>query len=412
MNEERRRVLVLAYFFPPFGGSGVQRTVKFVRYLATLGWDSIVVSTRSRAYGVQDPSLLAEIPSSARVVRTRAFPAARYVGILLYHLRLMRLRALVTWPDGGLGWAPFAAVAALRIARRDRPDVLFSSSAPYGAHLAALLVARLSGIPWVADFRDEWASNPGLRTQPSILNRIAARLERAIARRARRIVVVADYFRLEGLPHGDPRRVEIVNGVDEADLADDPRPVATERFVLTHVGTIYGEQDPSAVLEAAAALVERGEIDPARLEVRLVGPIWVRGFRPPTGLRVARIGLVEHRDAVAEMQAATALLLYVAASSLAPSGKLFEYLASGRPVLCVAREDNLASRLVREWKAGTTADPRDRGAIERAMLQLWRAWAANGLAEQAAVKERTLAQYSRRANAQRLAEVFEEACRA
>ncbi len=80
MDVDRRRVLVLAYYFPPVGGAGVQRTLKFVKYLALLGWDATVVSTRSRAYGARDDSLVAEIPPGTRVKRTGALPLARYLG--------------------------------------------------------------------------------------------------------------------------------------------------------------------------------------------------------------------------------------------------------------------------------------------------------------------------------------------
>jgi glycosyltransferase involved in cell wall biosynthesis len=109
------------------------------------------------------------------------------------------------------------------------------------------------------------------------------------------------------------------------------------------------------------------------------------------------------------MCAATALLLFVARSSLAPSGKLFEYLASGRPVLCVAHPENLASRLVEDWKAGVVADPRDQPAVERAILALWRRWQEGELGDQEQVRARTIESYSRRATATRLAEVFEDA---
>jgi glycosyltransferase involved in cell wall biosynthesis len=410
VDDRRRRVLVLAYFFPPLGGAGVQRTLKFVKYLAPLGWDATVISTRSRVYGVADGSLLAEVPSDTRVVRTAALPLLRWAGILLYHLRLRRLRAWILWPDNGLGWAPFALIAGLRAVRRDRPDVLYSTSAPYAGHLVALVIARLTGIPWVADFRDEWASNPHLAGQPRALAALAARAERAITARARRVVVAADYFRLAGLPPEDPRRVVIVNGVDEADLppASGSRPPA-DRFVLAHVGSIYDIQDPSPVLRALAALAERGAIDGESIDVRLVGSLWLPKFAPPRGLRVETIGYVEHARAVAEMCAATALLLFVARSSLAPSGKLFEYLASGRPVLCVAHPENLASRLVEDWKAGVVADPRDQPAVERAILALWRRWQEGELGDQEQVRARTIESYSRRATATRLAEVFEDA---
>ena len=179
--------------------------------------------------------------------------------------------------------------------------------------------------------------------------------------------------------------------------------------MLTYVGTIYGIRDPSPVLRALATLVARGEIDGERVEVRFVGSTWLEGFEPPPGIQVEKMGYVEHARAVAEMSAATALLLYVPSSSLAPSGKVFEYLASGRPLLCLAHPDNLASRLVREWDAGVVADPHDQEAIEQAILTLWHRWQEDGLPDQAEVRRRTLERYSRRASAAKLAEVLEEA---
>jgi glycosyltransferase involved in cell wall biosynthesis len=406
---ERRRVLVLAYLFPPLGGAGVQRTLKFVRYLEPLGWDATVITTRSRAYPVHDFSLLEEVPCSTRVIRTSVLPLARWLSLVPFRLRLKRLYAALTWPDGGVGWAFFAFLAAVREIRRQRPDVIFTTSAPYGAHLVGLRLARLTGIPWVADFRDEWAANPHLDSQPQTLTKLANRAERAITSRARRIVVAAEYFCLAGLPNGDRRRVVISNGVDEADLPAPPPKPPTDRFVLAHVGTLYESIDPSPVLRALAALIERGQIDGSRIEVRLVGSNWLTDFAPPAGIPVQRTGYVDHARAIQEMSSATALLLYVPRSSLAPSGKLFEYLASGRPLLALVHTNNLASRLVREWNAGMVADPHDRAEIEQAIMSLWERWQDDGLPDQAEVRGRTLERYSRRANAQRLAEVFEEA---
>src|SRR5262245_60695384 len=120
MNGDRRRVLVLAYYFPPVGGAGVQRTLRFVKYLEPLGWDTSVISTRSRAYGARDESLLAEVPVSTRVRRTAALPLARYLGFALHRLGLQRLRTYVMWPDGGLGRAPFAFVAGTGALRTGR----------------------------------------------------------------------------------------------------------------------------------------------------------------------------------------------------------------------------------------------------------------------------------------------------
>jgi glycosyltransferase involved in cell wall biosynthesis len=412
MEGDRLRVLVLAYYFPPVGGAGVQRTLKFVKYLAQFGWDATVVSTRSHSSRVRDRSLLADVPPTTRVRRTATLPLARYLGFGLHRLRLVRLSAYVLWPDGGLGWVPFAFLATLRAVRRDRPDVLLSTSAPYGSHLVALFVARLTSLPWVADFRDEWTANPHLADQPRPLAWLSGRAERAITNAATKVVVAAGYFRLCGLAQDEPRRIVIVNGVDDADFPGDSAPgPPADRFVLSHVGTLYALQDPSLALRVVAGLTARGAMAADSVEVRLVGNVWIPDFTHPRGLRVETTGYVEHLRAVAEMRAATVLLLYVPAASLAPSGKLFEYLASGRPVLCLAREDNLASRLVREWQAGVVADPHDEAAIEEGVLTLWRRWQEDGLPDQEEVRARVLHRYSRKAGAARLARVLEEARR-
>jgi glycosyltransferase involved in cell wall biosynthesis len=405
---KRRRVLVLAYLFPPLGGAGVQRTLKFVRYLEPLGWDATVITTRSQHYPARDPSLLHEVPASTRVIRTPAIPVARWLSLGPYRLRMMRLFAYLTWPDGGIGWLPFAVAASLGKARRECPDVIYSTSTPQGGHLAALVANRLTGVPWVADFRDEWAADAFRADQPPALSRLAARLERAITRRAKRVVVAAEYFQLQGLASDDPRRVVIVNGVDEADLPEGVAP-SSDRFVLAYVGTLYGIRDPTPALHALSNLIERGQIDGELVDVRLVGSMWLEGFEAPAGIRIVETGYIEHARAVEEMCSATALLLYVPGSSLAPSGKLFEYLASGRPILCLADQANLASRLVQQWDAGVVADPHDKAQIEQAILSLWERWQEDGLPDQAEVRRRTLERYSRRANAERLAQVFEEA---
>lgn len=305
---------------------------------------------------------------------------------------------------------PFAFAAALRAVHQERPDVLFSTSSPYGSHLVAAAVARLTHIPWVADFRDEWAANPHLAGQPRLLTSLSRRAERAVAKQAARIVIAAEYFTIDGVAADDPRRVEIVNGVDEDDLVVDAEG-PSDRFVLAHVGSLYDLRDPAPALRALARLVAEGTVPGDQLEVRLVGNVWIPDFAPPPGLRVISTGYLEHRRAVREMAAATALLLYVPKDDLAPSGKLFEYLASGRPLLCLASEKNLARRLVREWGAGVVADPQDEEAIRAAFLELWHRWHGAGLPDQADVRSRSLERYSRRANAARLAEVLEDARR-
>jgi glycosyltransferase involved in cell wall biosynthesis len=406
-----RRVLVLAYFFPPLGGAGVQRSLKFVKYLPEHGFAPTVITTSSRRYQVHDDSLTAEIPPGTRVVRAVDIPLPTWFAGVLRRLGLRRAAAVASWPDISLGWAVAAAWKGWREIRRERPDVILTSSAPYSAHLAGWALHRMTGVPWVADFRDEWAANPHAGEQPRLSRTLTRRAEAVIAREAERVIVVADYFDIAGAPSGSPKRVEIPNGVDADDLAraaPSPTP-GPAVFRLSFIGSIYAEQDCAPVLEAVGRLIDRGTIDPSRLELRVVGRVWLPDFERRSPVRLVATGYVDHDRALAEMADATALLFYVAPSSLAPSGKLYEYLAAERPILCVARPDNLASCLVSSWHAGRCADPQDPAAIEAAIADLYGRWEAGTLERVEGARARVLERFSRRALTGRLAVTLEEA---
>jgi glycosyltransferase involved in cell wall biosynthesis len=398
-----RRVLALAYFFPPLGGAGVQRSLKFVKYLPEHGWTASVITTRSRRYGLLDDSLAAEIPPGTPVRRVLDVPLPTWVAGVLRRLGLRRAAALASWPDISLGWAVAATVSALRAIRRERPDVLYTTSAPYSAHLAGWALHRLTGVPWVADFRDEWGANPHTRDEPPARRALTRRVEAAVTAAADRVVVVADYFDLAG----SQDRVEIPNGVDPEDLIDDAGASQPDVFRLSFVGSIYADQDCAPVIAALRRLVERGAVDPGRLELRVVGNVLLPHFESP--VRLTRTGYVDHGRALQEMSASTALLFYVGPNSLAPSGKLYEYLASERPILCVARRENLAYRLVEEWDAGRCAEPGDGDAIEAALADLYERWQTGTLTAVNGARERVLERYSRRALTAELAAVLDAA---
>jgi glycosyltransferase involved in cell wall biosynthesis len=406
----RKRVLIVHYFFPPLGGAGVPRILKFVKYLPAYGWEAVVVTTASTWYGVRDDSRVADVPNGTTVIRARELPVGPLRRRLLNPLHRLRLESLlgyVGWPDEQCGWFPAATVTALRHVKRWKPDILLTSSHPYTAHLVGLAVSRLSGLPWVADFRDEWVNNPFASPAPWGISWLNTRAERLIATSAARTVVVADWFSINGAESADV--VTIPNGVDEEDLETLPPPLPMDerRFRLSYVGTMYGPQDCAPVLAALRRLVDERRIDPARMAFRVVGNVWTPHLEALCPIPVERVGYVDHRRALTEMGNATALLFYVAPTSRAPAGKLYEYLASGRPILCVARPDNLAYELVDGWDAGAVASADDGAAIETAILDLYRRWELGTLGVSHEVRERAVARFSRRKLTGDLVNVFE-----
>lgn len=403
-----RTVLVIAYFFPPIAGAGVQRILKFVKYLPDSGYRPIVVTTRARDYPARDTSLISEVPASAGVVRAVDPAWLRLASAAFDRLNLKSLQSLAAWPDPAAAWIPSAVVSALRQARRHRPDVILSSAPPFSAHVVASLVARATGVPWVADFRDEFSTNPHDREGPAVVRHLNTRLEQLVTRHAARVVTVADYFELPGIAAESSRRTTIVNGVDPADIPEPFRARRSDRFRLTFVGTLYGDRDLQPVMACLRRLVRRGKLDPSKCEVRIVGSMWLPA-RPDAGeIELVVTDYVPHQQAVIEMQDASVLLFYAPVSSPAPSGKLFEYLACGSPILCVARRDNLAYRLVAEWRAGLCAAPDDELAIENAILELYTSWKRGDLSVSPEVRHNVLRLYSREALTGELASVLDD----
>jgi glycosyltransferase involved in cell wall biosynthesis len=408
-HSPRRKVLVVSYFFPPLGGAGVQRVLKFVKYLPEHGYEPIVLTTRSRDYPAKDLSLLREIPAGTPIACARDTALLRRAAVAFDYLGLRELRALAVWPDEAAAWIPAATIRALRSVRHHRPRLIFSSAPPFSAHLVGWMTARATDLPWVADFRDEFSANPHAETHTDLVQRLNEPIERRIVADAARVVTVADYFAVESAPPASARRVTLVNGVDAVDVANLSREQSADKFRLSFVGTLYGDRDLAPVAAALARLAARGIIDPACCELRIVGSMWLHKKPDAGAVPVVATGYLDHREAVAQMRDATVLLFYAADSSPAPSGKIFEYLACERPILCVARSDNLAYHLVEEWDAGAGAEPRNAPAIESAIATMYDRWDRGDLDAPTGVRAKVLAHYSRRQLAGELARIFDAA---
>jgi glycosyltransferase involved in cell wall biosynthesis len=404
-----RKVLVISYFFPPLGGAGVQRTLKFATYLPEHGYQPVVLTTRARDYPAKDLSLLAEVRAGTPIVRALDPRVLRAATLGFDYLGLTKLRALAAWPDEASAWMAGATISAIRIVRRHRPAVIFSSAPPFSAHVVGWIAGRVTRTPWVADFRDEFSANPHAEARSDLVARMNGALERRVVAGAAKVVTVADYFEIHGAPPASLNRVTIVNGVDPADVAELPDAYTGDVFTLSFVGTLYGDRDLKPVAAALGALAARGEIDPARCELRLVGNMWLRE-RPDAGaVPVVSTGYVQHRTALVEMRRASALLFFAPDASPAPSGKIFEYLACERPILCVADRANLAFRLVEQWRAGPAVEPADERAIAAAISRLYRQWECGSLVVPSELRRKVLEHYSRRALTGQLADVLDNA---
>ena len=334
------------------------------------------VPARARLAGHRDHDRLPRLPgerpvaarrrsrAGTRVVRA-AEPAVWRVLVTGALLALQAaaaaaLRPLPAWPDACWPWGPFALLAALREVRRARPDVIYSTSPPHTAHLVGWIVHRLTGIPWVCDFRDEWSAQPAHRDQPRARRDGSAAAPSARSHaRAARVTVVADCFgsparrrsRRWSSRTGSTRTTSRVGGRRPARrgraAAAQPRRHALRRPRLrAGASPRSGACSPTAGSRrgdsSCGSSATTGSLD---LDARVP----VASARPGTSTTARR----SRRCA-----RPTRCCFYVAPASLAPSGKLFEYLASGRPILCVTRRDNLAAAARARVGRGHLARPR------------------------------------------------------
>ena len=401
------RLLIVTYYFPPSGGAGVQRTLKLTKYLRSHGVEPVVLTVEAGAYPSLDPTLEADVPPGVRVIRTRALDPFGLYGALTGRSREdavavgsvgearsvgerlgLWARANVFLPDARVGWVPFAAREARRLVRAGEVDAVLTSGPPHSTHLVGLRLRRLlssRGLPWVADFRDPWT---GINFYDELPMSAAARaldrrLERRVLRSADAVVTVSPTWAREldakgGLPAGTVR--VIANGFDPDDVAGPAVAPSRETFDLVYVGSLYGSRDPETLWRAVEALRARGRVP--RLRIRLVGRVddAVRSSLRDHGLSDAahEIGVVPHAEAVRAMRGAALLFLSVEPVSNAAgilTGKLYEYLASGRPVLALGPVGADADQLLRRTGGGALFDRADAHGLAESLREQYAEWA-------------------------------------
>lgn len=421
----RRRVLVIAYYFPPMGLSGVQRTAKFVKFLPKFGWQPTVITSEPRGYFAFDDSLWSEIQDAGiEVIRaggwdpTRLFRKRRVVALPNECRRrwFSAVSQLLFIPDNKIGWYP-AAVNAGRVALRKKPhDVIFSTAPPYTAHLVGRTLSRRTGVPLVLDFRDDWVGNPRHVYATTLHRSLSARLERKALRTARGIVVINDQIRRNLVARNadvvPSSSVHVISqGFDPEDFdgpaAKNSRP---ERFTLLYSGVFYDAQTPVFFLQALADLFTR------RADLRERIDAVFAGLLPESALESARelgvdanvrhVGYLPHDELLQHLVSADVLWMTVGRQEGAETistGKLFEYFGSRKPVLGLVPRGAAREALV-HYGAAAIVEPDSVAEISAAIERLYDAWERGDLPDPS---DAAVEQYDRIALTERLHRLFE-----
>jgi glycosyltransferase involved in cell wall biosynthesis len=379
------KVLIVSLYFPPAGGGGVQRPLKFATHLPELGIETHVLAPDDPKWVHRDDEL--QPPTQAWIHRARYVgpegrrPAEELHGTsgterVRLQAGLFGRRLLV--PDENVGWALTAIPAATRIVRREGIDVVLTTSPPGSVHFVGAAAQRLTGVRWVADLRDSLLAHPHRRADSAALKakeRMRHAVARLVARKADAIVAASEAIS-EETRSLNPRStvVTIENGCDFDDFAGLTHHTSP-RFRITHAGSFFGRRDPRPFLTAFA---DSGLDAVARFlgDFRSADREWAETLG--LGDRLELHEFAPRRRALELQRDSEALLLLIPEAGGRGqgvlSGKVFEYLAAERPILAAVPPDGAAAALIRETGTGVVAPPDDPQAIGDALRSLFDRW--------------------------------------
>lgn len=400
-----KKVLIITYYWPPSGGSGVQRWLKFVKYLVPSGWEPYVFTPENPSFTIEDKSLLKDVPSSVEVIR---FPIWEPYQLFFKLSSLFGkknpqqvdfistgkkslFQSISAWvrgnffiPDARVFWVKPSVAYLSDFIVRNNIDKIITTGPPHSVHLIGLRLKKKNpALQWIADFRDPWSEWDLLDTLSlTTLARMKhQRLEREVLTKADRVITIAPYHvnRFEAL---GGRKVDLItNGFDKEDFAG-IKNIQTEKFTIRHVGIVDELRDPRPVMQALKQICVSTPEFQAQVTVEFIGKVNA-AFKNYVEIDDQLSGIVKFHDQMPHAQllagyGSTDLqLLVLAHTQLAPGnlpGKFFEYLASGKPILGIGPTEGDAADILKKTGAGVICERGDIDGIKSELLRYYQSW--------------------------------------
>jgi glycosyltransferase involved in cell wall biosynthesis len=394
--KRRRRLLVIAYYFPPMGLSGVQRISKLVKYLPEHGWDITVLTVGDVGYFAHDYSLLEEVHGAGvRIERTST----------LDPLRLFRRRGTIKMPSDGsrrllsgitqvflqpdnkIGWKRYAIRRARELFAEEPFDAILATAPPFTDFLIGHELRQALGVPLIVDYRDPWVDNKNYFYATPLHRRYATRLEHRVLKSADSIVVVNRKIKeklIARYPFLTHTSVEIIpNGFDPEDIEEAARmPVERPaKMRLTYSGHFDAKRSPEYLFQGLANVFAASPASRDEIEACFVGHFHESFQKMAAKLRVASAirttGYLDHRESVRQLLASDVLWLTIYDPTITP-GKIYEYMGTGKPILALAPEGAVRNAL-RGYGASVAVDPTNVEAITAAIGRLHQQWRSRSL---------------------------------
>ena len=437
-----KRVLIISYYWPPTGGSGVQRWVKFAKYLPSEGWLPVIYTPENPEQLAVDESLAAEIPAEAEILKTRIVePYEIYKKVLrksghskeavevnpVNAQNKSFLQKVAMWvrgnffrPDPRCLWIR-PSVRFLKKYLQEHPvDLIVSTGPPQSMHLIGRALARETGLPWVADFRDPWTKIFYFKhlSMTRATKKWHKKMEKKVLDDASVVVAVSPLVQQEFQQMTQTPVELITNGFDECDFTSERCREAEggpeREFCITHTGLFAADGNPTVLWDVLADKCASDEAFRRALKIRLIGKTddSILSALREVGLEdaVEDMGYQPHAVAVEQQRKASLLILPLRKEpeykAVLP-GKLFEYLASWRPVLGIGQPDGAMSMILNTTKTGFVLDWEDRRSIARFIDLCWK----NHLEGRLTVDDADISQFTRRNLTHRMAQLFDSLTR-
>lgn len=393
-----KRVLVIAYYWPPSGGSGVQRWVKMCKYLPSEGWQPVVYTPLNPALTATDDTLAADIPAEVEVIRRPILEPGQFAkkstsaqvtpinsGKKSLKQRVaMWIRGNCFIPDPRVLWVRPSVNYLLKYLKEHPVDAIVSTGPPHSMHLIAQKLAEKTGLPWVADFRDPWTKMFYFKHLQ--LGRWAEKrhigMELKVLDNATRVVAVSPLVQ-EDFRNMTKTGVELItNGFDTSDFPINLTADANaDEFTLVHAGLFASDGNPEALWRAIASLSAENSSFKKDFRLILCGKTdreIISGIKEAgLGDSYRDLGYLNHKDAVRQMVNASVLMLPLRKEPeyrATVPGKVFEYLASRRPVMGIGQKNGAMAAILSEAGAGNTFDWTEEEDMKQWLLDKYLLW--------------------------------------
>ncbi|CAH0438396.1 glycosyl transferase [Clostridium neonatale] len=439
-----KKVLIIAYYFPPLGWSGVQRTLKFVKYLRDFDWDPIVVTVGETKFSILDKSLEDELPKGIKIIRVDDIVLKDVTDVMKRQIKgyveasinsisdeslkklyeeeiekkISELRDMVLLPDGNVIWANNVIKEINDKIDFTEIDVVYTTSSPYSAHIIGEYIKKEYSIPWIADFRDQWVDNPYIDyDKDSLRYKLEKNMEKNVVFNCDRLITVTpviteNYISTYKIEKN--KVITITNGYDEEDFKNIKSKKENNKFTMIHNGSFYLKRNPYTVARVIKKLVENEIIDEKKIEIILNGNNdcnIINKFKEIMGKYSDFIkinGYLSHEESLIKSNNADILLLICGeeeSSKQVYTGKVFEYLRLRKPVLSISPKGSLVDKLLDETECGINAEYNDIETIEKIILNYYNSWLKGNKIE---VGAKNIEKYERKELTKKLVEIFNE----